>query len=48
VEIKISATLTNRVQKITNRLVEQAVLYRPDAQTWKWQVNVIASDDINA
>lgn len=49
-ESKISndAALSERVQKISNRLVEQAVLYKPDAQKWQWQVNVIESDDVNA
>jgi hypothetical protein len=40
--------LNDRVLTITNRLVERAVLYKPDAQKWKWQVNVIESDEINA
>lgn len=47
-KISNDIALTGRVQKITNRLVEQAVLYKPDAQNWKWQVNVIESDDVNA
>lgn len=40
--------VNERVQKITNRLVERAVLYKPDSQKWKWQVNVIESDEVNA
>lgn len=47
-KISDDIALTDRVQKITNRLVEQAILYKPDAQKWKWQVNVIESDDVNA
>jgi Zn-dependent protease with chaperone function len=47
---KLSANteVNDRVLKITNRLVEKAVLYKPDAQKWKWQVNVIESEEINA
>ncbi|MDO8961081.1 MAG: M48 family metallopeptidase [Methylophilus sp.] len=40
--------VNERVLNITNRLVEKAVLYKPDAQKWKWQVNVIESEEINA
>lgn len=40
--------VNERVQTITNRLVERAVLYKPDAQKWKWQVNVIENKDVNA
>lgn len=49
-ESKISSDveLNDRVLNITNRLVERAVLYKPDAQKWKWRVNVIESDEINA
>lgn len=43
-----NAQLNERVLNITNRLVEKAVLYKPDAQKWKWQVNVIESEEINA
>lgn len=47
-KISSDAVVNERVQKITNRLVERAVLYRPDSQKWQWQVNVIESDDVNA
>jgi len=42
------ADTNQRVQKITNRLVERAILYKPESQKWKWQVNVVESDEINA
>jgi Zn-dependent protease with chaperone function len=42
------AETNQRVQKITNRLVERAVLYKPESQKWKWQVNVVESEEINA
>lgn len=47
-KISTDVALNQRVQAITNRLVERAVLYKPDSQKWKWQVNVIESEDVNA
>jgi len=47
-KVSNDTALNERVQKITNRLVERAVLYKPDSQKWKWQVNVIESDEVNA
>ncbi|HNQ04919.1 MAG TPA: M48 family metallopeptidase [Thiobacillaceae bacterium] len=41
--------LKARVDAITQRLVAQAVRYRPDAAKWEWQVAVIdAPDTLNA
>lgn len=37
-----------RVQKITQRLIPQTVHFRPDAVSWKWEVNVQSSEDVNA
>lgn len=47
-KVSSDVAINERVQKITNRLVERAVLYRPDSQKWQWQVNVIEADDVNA
>ena len=49
-ESKISddVAVNERVQKITNRLVERAILYKPNSQKWQWQVNVIESEEVNA
>lgn len=47
-KISSDTVVNERVQKITNRLVERAVFYRPDSQKWQWQVNVIESDEVNA
>jgi predicted Zn-dependent protease len=33
--------VVQRVRAITDRLVAQAVLYRPDSAAWAWEVNVI-------
>lgn len=37
-----------RVQAIANRLIAQAPNFRPDAAQWKWEVNLIKSDELNA
>jgi predicted Zn-dependent protease len=40
--------LNTRLRTVTNRLVEQAILYRPDARDWSWQISVIDNPEINA
>lgn len=37
-----------RVRQIANRLIAQTPVFRPDAKQWKWEVNVITSDEVNA
>lgn len=38
-----------RIEGITNRLIQQAVLYQPQSSTWDWQVKVIDDDEtVNA
>jgi predicted Zn-dependent protease len=32
---------TKRVHEITNRLIAQAIRFRPDSANWKWEVRVI-------
>lgn len=39
---------TARVRVIVNRLIPQVAVFRPDAVNWKWEVNVIASPQVNA
>jgi predicted Zn-dependent protease len=36
------------VQKISQRLIPQTAVFRPDATAWKWEVNVQTSEDVNA
>ncbi len=40
--------LSARVRAITNRLIPASAAFRPEAAQWKWEVNVIRSDQINA
>jgi predicted Zn-dependent protease len=37
-----------RVRTISNRLIAQVGVFRPDAVQWKWEVNVDKSDQVNA
>ena len=37
-----------RVQAISSRLIAQAPVFRPDSAQWKWEVNLIKSDELNA
>jgi predicted Zn-dependent protease len=37
-----------RIQAIADRLIAQAPIFRPDSAQWKWEVNLIKSDELNA
>lgn len=37
-----------RVREISQRLIAQAGVFRPDAANWKWEVHVLSSDEVNA
>jgi predicted Zn-dependent protease len=39
---------TERVRAIANRLIPNTSAFRPDAPRWSWEVNVIASEEVNA
>ncbi len=43
-----NAAQLQRVQRIANRLIPQVNVYRPDARTWNWQVNMLKSNELNA
>ncbi|QYX52607.1 M48 family metallopeptidase [Pseudomonas sp. S07E 245] len=43
-----SSAEAKRVQAIADRLIAQAPKFRPDSAQWKWEVNVIKSDELNA
>lgn len=40
--------LTQRVRTIAHALIEQTPVFRPDARSWRWEVNVFASPELNA
>lgn len=37
-----------RVKTIADRLIRQSSAFRPDAPSWKWEVNVLQSPEVNA
>ncbi len=37
-----------RVRAISNKLIAQVGVFRPDAANWKWEINVEKSDQVNA
>lgn len=37
-----------RVKAISERLIRQTEIFRPDAGRWKWEVNVLSAPEINA
>lgn len=47
-KLNTDAKLTKRVQNIADRLIKKAPLFREDCKQWKWEVNVIDSDELNA
>ncbi len=42
------AQLVSRVRAISQRLIAQTGVFRPDASNWKWEVHVLTSDEVNA
>lgn len=47
-QLNASAAQTQRVKTISDRLIKQVGVFRPDALGWSWEVNVISSDEVNA
>ena len=42
------SAMTLRLRGIANRLVPHVNTFRPDARNWRWEVNVIQSNELNA
>ncbi len=46
--LNVDPAMTQRVRAIAARLIPQTAVFRKDAPSWKWEVNVIRSDELNA
>lgn len=46
--LNIDPAMTRRVRAIASRLEPQTRVFRADAPGWKWEVNVISSNELNA
>jgi predicted Zn-dependent protease len=40
--------MLRRVRSVASRIEPQTAIFRPDAPGWKWEVNVLASNELNA
>lgn len=47
-ELDKTSADARRIQAIADRLIAQAPNFRPDSAQWKWEVNLIKSDELNA
>ena len=43
-----NAAQVSRVKTISQRLIQQVGVFRPDARAWPWEVNVLTSPEVNA
>lgn len=46
--LNTDAAMTNRVRVIADRLIRQVAVFREDALSWNWQINVINDETVNA
>lgn len=46
--VDTNAQQTARVKTITQRLIAQVGVFRPDAVNWNWEVHVLNSNEVNA
>ena len=47
-QLNRDAAQVERVREIARRLIGQTAVFRPDAQGWSWETNVISSKEVNA
>lgn len=47
-QLNVDRGETERVRKISARLIPAVAAFRPDAVSWKWETNVITSKEVNA
>jgi predicted Zn-dependent protease len=46
--LNADSAMTQRVRGIAGRIISQTAVFRPDARSWKWEVNVISGNELNA
>lgn len=46
--LNVDKKMLSRVKNISNRLIKQVGVFRPDAKSWQWEVNVEKNDQLNA
>jgi len=46
--LNVDPAMTQRVRAIASRIVPKTAVFRSDAPGWKWEVNVINSNELNA
>ncbi|MCH9799577.1 MAG: M48 family metallopeptidase [Betaproteobacteria bacterium] len=46
--LNVDKAMYNRVNTISQRLIAQVGVFRPDAKDWAWEVNVEKNDQLNA
>lgn len=46
--LNTNAAMLKRLNRIADRLVKEVDHFRPDANSWNWEVNLIKSDQLNA
>ena len=47
-KLNTDKVLTARVKRVSQRLIAQTPVFRPDAANWKWEVNVAQTPELNA
>ncbi|BCL76814.1 hypothetical protein JHS3_25500 [Jeongeupia sp. HS-3] len=47
-KLNTDAAMTRRVRAISDRIIPQTAVFRPDALKWQWEVNVEQSKELNA
>jgi predicted Zn-dependent protease len=46
--LNVDARMTQRVRGVAQRMIPATAAFRPDATSWRWEVNVVQSDQLNA
>ena len=47
-KLNTNPKIYKRVQTITHKLIPQTAIFRPEARQWKWEINVVESNEPNA